>query len=182
MGNSLILVGRLDCILSLGLEYSLWLSHCQAEDGWCGQAHGAVITYWGTWSGPHIGILCRLRRLCGRGYSMCRSALLVFSLSLSLSVGLGFELAKQVFCCSFWLFIFWSGYLGDQVVWTICPGWPQTLILLISASQAARVIGVSHRHWLGPLILRTELWSIWFNATQHGNRSWHHSKHTANSC
>jgi hypothetical protein len=27
---------------------------------------------------------------------------------------------------------------------TICPGWPQTAISLISASQVARMTGVSH--------------------------------------
>jgi hypothetical protein len=30
---------------------------------------------------------------------------------------------------------------------TFCPGWPQTLILPISASNVARIIGVSH-HWV----------------------------------
>jgi hypothetical protein len=34
-------------------------------------------------------------------------------------------------------FFFW-----DRVLWTVCPGWLQTTILLISAS--ARVIDVSH--------------------------------------
>jgi hypothetical protein len=29
---------------------------------------------------------------------------------------------------------------------TICPGWPQTMILLISAFQEARMTGVSHQH------------------------------------
>jgi hypothetical protein len=28
---------------------------------------------------------------------------------------------------------------------TVCPSWPQTSILLISASQVARIIGMSHR-------------------------------------
>jgi hypothetical protein len=41
------------------------------------------------------------------------------------------------------LSIFW-----DRVSWTICPCWFQTLLL--SASQVARIIGVSHWHlgWL----------------------------------
>jgi hypothetical protein len=30
-----------------------------------------------------------------------------------------------------------------EVSWTICPGWPQTLILPISVSQVARITGVS---------------------------------------
>jgi hypothetical protein len=36
-----------------------------------------------------------------------------------------------------WLF-------GDGVSPTICPGWPQTVILPISVSQIARITGVSH--------------------------------------
>jgi hypothetical protein len=36
---------------------------------------------------------------------------------------------------------FCSGYFGDGVSWTICLGWPCTEILLISASQVARIIG-----------------------------------------
>jgi hypothetical protein len=31
------------------------------------------------------------------------------------------------------------------VLWTICPGWLWTMILLISASQVARIIGMSHQ-------------------------------------
>jgi hypothetical protein len=38
-----------------------------------------------------------------------------------------------------WLFWRWG---ASQ---TICPGWPQTEILLISASQIARITGVSHQ-------------------------------------
>jgi hypothetical protein len=38
---------------------------------------------------------------------------------------------------------FCSGYFGDQVSGTICLGWPPTMILLISAFQVARMIGVS---------------------------------------
>jgi hypothetical protein len=32
----------------------------------------------------------------------------------------------------------------DKVSWTFCPGWPQTATLQISASQVAKIIGVSH--------------------------------------
>jgi hypothetical protein len=35
--------------------------------------------------------------------------------------------------------------LQMQVSWTICPGWPQTVILQISVSQVARIIGMSHQ-------------------------------------
>jgi hypothetical protein len=41
----------------------------------------------------------------------------------------------------FFVIFFW-----DRVCWTICPGWLRTMILLISASWEARIIGVSHRH------------------------------------
>jgi hypothetical protein len=39
---------------------------------------------------------------------------------------------------------FCSGYFGDGVLQT--PRWPQTAILPISASQVARITGVSHQH------------------------------------
>jgi hypothetical protein len=45
---------------------------------------------------------------------------------------------------------FCSGYFEDGVLWTFCLSWPWTTVLLISASQAARISGVSHRcltHW-----------------------------------
>jgi hypothetical protein len=43
--------------------------------------------------------------------------------------------------------------LRDRVLWTICPGWPQTSILLISASWAAGITGVSHwRPLVTPLL------------------------------
>jgi hypothetical protein len=43
---------------------------------------------------------------------------------------------------------FYSGYFKDGVSWTICPGWLPTEILQISASQVARIIGMSHQHSL----------------------------------
>jgi hypothetical protein len=38
------------------------------------------------------------------------------------------------------------------VSWTFCLGWPQTMILLISTSQVARIIGMSHQHPAGHFI------------------------------
>jgi hypothetical protein len=35
---------------------------------------------------------------------------------------------------------------GDRVSWTICPGWPQTSVLLTSVSQVAGITSVSHQH------------------------------------
>jgi hypothetical protein len=44
--------------------------------------------------------------------------------------------------------LFCDGLFWNRVPWTICPGWLQTVILLISASWVARITGVSHRCWL----------------------------------
>jgi hypothetical protein len=40
--------------------------------------------------------------------------------------------------------VFGVGYFQDRASWTICPGWLRNAILLISASQVARITGVSH--------------------------------------
>jgi hypothetical protein len=40
---------------------------------------------------------------------------------------------------------FCSGYFGDRVSQTVCLGWPQTMILLISASQIVKITGVNHQ-------------------------------------
>jgi hypothetical protein len=67
----------------------------------------------------------------------------------SFLVGLGFELrasglAKQAFyCLSHTSSPFYSGYFGGRVSQIVCPGWPQIEILLILASQVARITGVS---------------------------------------
>jgi hypothetical protein len=42
--------------------------------------------------------------------------------------------------------LFYSGYFGNGVLRTIFPGWLSTAVLLISASQVARITGVSHQH------------------------------------
>jgi hypothetical protein len=42
--------------------------------------------------------------------------------------------------------LFCVGFFWDRVSWTICPGWFQTTMLLISASWVARIIGMSHQH------------------------------------
>jgi hypothetical protein len=58
----------------------------------------------------------------------------------------GFTLAGQMLyhlshtCSPFCMVIF-----GDGVLWTIYPGWSQTTILEISASQVARITGMSHQ-------------------------------------
>jgi hypothetical protein len=58
----------------------------------------------------------------------------------------GFALAKQAFYGLNQISSpFCSGYFGDGILQTICPGWPQTMILPISASQIARITDMSHR-------------------------------------
>jgi hypothetical protein len=52
-------------------------------------------------------------------------------------------LTKQAF---YYINPFWSVYFGDRVLRIICPGWPSTIIFLISASQIARIIDVNHQH------------------------------------
>jgi hypothetical protein len=42
---------------------------------------------------------------------------------------------------SWWVIFFW-----DKVLWSICPGCIQTLILLISASWVARITGPNSQH------------------------------------
>jgi hypothetical protein len=47
-------------------------------------------------------------------------------------------------------------FFGDGVSRIISPGWIQTVTLLISASQVARIIGVSHRLLVASLFFETE--------------------------
>jgi hypothetical protein len=59
----------------------------------------------------------------------------------------GFALTKQeLYHLSHTSSPFCSGYFGDRVSQTICLCCLQTVILLISASQVARIIDVSPRH------------------------------------
>jgi hypothetical protein len=43
---------------------------------------------------------------------------------------------------------FFFGYFRDGFSGTTFPGWPQTLIFLISATQVAKITGVSHHQHL----------------------------------
>jgi hypothetical protein len=63
---------------------------------------------------------------------------------------------------------FCDGYFfRDRVSKTICPGWLQTSILLISASWVARITGVSHQHPAQIILV------IWKNITpKYVNRSY----------
>jgi hypothetical protein len=70
-----------------------------------------------------------------------------------------FALANQaLYCLSHTSSPFCSGYFGDGVSWTICPGWPCTAILPMSASQAARITGTSHWCPAAPGVLASCRW------------------------
>jgi hypothetical protein len=57
----------------------------------------------------------------------------------------GFALAKQVlYCLKHTSSVLCFSYFGDGLLWTVCSGWPQAVILLISASHIARITGMSH--------------------------------------
>jgi hypothetical protein len=64
---------------------------------------------------------------------------------LFIHCGEGFALAKQVlYHLSHSFGPFYSCYFGDEVLKTICPGWPQTSILPFSTSQVTTI----YRHEL----------------------------------
>jgi hypothetical protein len=70
----------------------------------------------------------------------------------------GFVLAKQVlYYLSHASSPFCSGYFEDRIFWTICPGWPWISVLLLSASQIARIIGMSHWHSASYRVLNKSL-------------------------
>jgi hypothetical protein len=56
------------------------------------------------------------------------------------------------------LFLWWV--FGDRVTWTICPGWLQIVILLISPSWVARITGLSHWHPATHFVFKSFL--LWF--------------------
>jgi hypothetical protein len=58
-----------------------------------------------------------------------------------------FALVKRVlYHLSYTFGLFGSGYFGDGILGTICLVWHGTVIFLMSASQVARIIGVSHQY------------------------------------
>jgi hypothetical protein len=54
----------------------------------------------------------------------------------------GITLAKQVLYLSHLSSPFYSGYFRDGS-FQLCPDWPQTVILLILASQVTRITGMT---------------------------------------
>jgi hypothetical protein len=64
----------------------------------------------------------------------------------------GLALTKQtLYCLSHISNLFCCVYFGDGVSWTVWQGWPPAGTLPISASQVARITGMSHWHL------------VWFN-------------------
>jgi hypothetical protein len=64
--------------------------------------------------------------------------------------------------------VFW-----DRVLWTICPGWPRTVILLISASWVARITGMSHWHLAYECIfLNLKFYLIMINVDPYNLHKW----------
>jgi hypothetical protein len=89
--------------------------------------------------------------------------LILLNFCVCVWLGFGFTLTKQAlimqapyhlshtsssFCC---------GYFGDGILQTISLGWTQTVILT-SASQVARITGVSHQHPASLKILKLKLY------------------------
>jgi hypothetical protein len=65
-----------------------------------------------------------------------------------------FTLAKNVlYCFSLMSSFFCFGYFGDDILRTICLGCPRTTILLIPASQVARIIVICPISWQFPFPL-----------------------------
>jgi hypothetical protein len=60
----------------------------------------------------------------------------------------------KTYCLSHTSSPFCSGYFGDGVLRTTCPGWHRTTILSISAFQVARITGVNHQSPAALLLLR----------------------------
>jgi hypothetical protein len=59
-------------------------------------------------------------------------------------VELGFE-HKVFYHLSHTSSLFCYGYFGDGILGTICPGWPRTAILPVSASQVSRITDMNHQ-------------------------------------
>jgi hypothetical protein len=74
-------------------------------------------------------------------------------------------------------FFFFEGFFWDRVFQTICSGWLQTVILLISASWVARITSVSHQcpaggigFWTqGCLLARQVLYCFWHATSPYNN-------------
>jgi hypothetical protein len=110
---------------------------------------------------PNLEVLTSIRNTSGRlvlsvdvsfiiFFSFCtlwNSFPLPFFCALGLKLH-GFMLAKQAFSylshsASPFLCV-WDAYFQDMVSGTICPGWFWTAVFQISASQVARITGMSH--------------------------------------
>jgi hypothetical protein len=88
--------------------------------------------------------LLRLSQELGQPPQAIVKSILLLLLSLSLLYwGLSSGLT---FWASLPALFFVMVFLRDRVLWTICLGWLQTLILLISVSWVVMIAGVSHQY------------------------------------
>jgi hypothetical protein len=62
-------------------------------------------------------------------------------------------------------FLFWLFWRWNILNYFICLGWPQNVILSLSASQVARITGVSHQCLAPPEFLILRLFSLRINQT-----------------
>jgi hypothetical protein len=82
---------------------------------------------------------------------------------------------------------FCDGFLWDKVSRTICLGWLQTVILLISASRVARIIGISHQwptgrqHFNKPEERSYASWVGWEDSVP-GYIVYHHTTNHSKTC
>jgi hypothetical protein len=73
----------------------------------------------------------------------------------------GFKLVKQVlYSLSHTCSPFYSDYFVDRISRAIYPGWPQPVILLISASQETGITGLSHQCPVSTCLLISSLYNF----------------------
>jgi hypothetical protein len=63
---------------------------------------------------------------------------------------------------------FCDGFFPDRVLGTICLGWLQTAILLISASCVARITGMSHSCLAQAAVLRRKGVAVFYGLAEMG--------------
>jgi hypothetical protein len=105
----------------------------------------STVTYCWSWQAdemlPHLSLLSKnfaevLRGLVwNRRWRLLQFFVVVFAV-------LGFELRAYILSHS--TRHFWEGFFLDRVLQTICPGWLQTSVFLISASLVGRITDMSH--------------------------------------
>jgi hypothetical protein len=125
------------------IEYLLWRSVMSilSKEVYLGHNSGDSKSKirWSQLVSPWWGLNGNLH---GKGWSPCgrKSSHLFFFQYWGLNSGPTPSAPRQPFCYVFFFFF------QDRVSRTVCPGWLQTSILLISAFWVVRIIGVSYQH------------------------------------